>query len=223
MKTFAGSATMQFKQVAAGTSPDKARTEAIELSRLVHLGVTATGKVNVSFPGVGPVTLFRGVTVPHGVTVDDTITISKPARGGHATDTGAPQNGSAILLLNAKSCAYRLAIEFHGRIALSGHSPRVPLAVSGFALTPARAIPKSLPLTLSGSAALAAYHDGCTFHDALNGNPAAVGGCYGFAGGFAVDFELLFRCHSTSDTGHCASASKPVGVATITWSLTESP
>jgi hypothetical protein len=222
MKTFAGTATLRFKQAATGTIPGTQHTETIQLSRLVHLGVTSTHKINVSFPGVGPVTLFRGVTNPRGVTIDDTVTISKPFRVGHAKEAGAPENGSAILVLNPQSCGYRLALEFHGRISLSGHSPKVPRAVSGFALTPERGIPKSLPLTLSGSAPLDAYHDGCTFHDALNGSPAAAGGCYGFAGGFAVDFEMLFRCHSISDTGYCASGDKPVGVATISWSLTES-
>jgi hypothetical protein len=223
MNTFAGTATLRFKQAAAGTFPGTQRTETIQLSRLAHLDVSATHKVNVSFPGVGPVTLFRGAAAPRGVAVDDTVTISKPHRVGNAQEASAPGNGSAILLLNPASCGYRLAVEFHGRITLGGQSLKVPLAVSGFALTPERGIPKSLPLTLSGTAALDAYYDGCTFHDALKGSPAAAGGCYGFAGGYAVGFEMLFRCHSISDTGHCVSEDKPVGVATISWSLTESP
>jgi hypothetical protein len=224
MKTFAGSATLRFKQAATGISMSGTQhTETIQLSRLAPLGVSLIHKVNVSFPGVGPVTLFRGATTPRGLTVDDTVTTSKPHRVGTAKETGAPQNGNAILLLNPTSCAYRLAVEFHGRITLSGHSPQVPLVVSGFALTATRGIPKSLPLTLSGSAALEAYHDGCTLGDALkNANAATLGGCYGFAGGFAVDFEMLFRCHATSDTGHCASQDKPAGAATVSWNLTES-
>lgn len=222
LRTLAGSASVSYNRTATGTVPASGPTarETIRLSRSASLGLNFRSNQSRVIPGVGPVTVLAGTANPRSISVGDHFaTTNAPIVDGKASASGsAPNKGIALLLLLPGTCRYRLVVSFSRIVMYSGTAPKAGGIVSGSAITPWRAIPGRLPMTLSGSANVEAYSGGCTVGKLLNLDPVTVFGCYEYGGGWAADFTGLARCHSVVTTS-CAPADKPIGHAEVVWHL----
>ncbi len=209
VKSFLGHAVMTFSNKATGveTGGLKGGTDTITLSRrATNLSVKLTAKKVLRGTIGAGIVVFTGTTNGGSIAIHDTQIVTdgggKIAKKRELVAEHAhPRFVSASLFFDTVRCKYQLLVSFAARKG----------SVSGAAYGEQEPVPTDL--LLDGGAGPNAYHT-CPFNPLLTGKA-----CYGFAGGYAVDFAELLQC-KRYPPGNChESKSQPLGEASFNWVL----
>jgi hypothetical protein len=208
VKSFHGHAHMQMAVGASGEDPGLGGTETVFLERDANLQLN----LNEKLMGRHGAAIFGGKITGGSGSVGDAIENSGSGYEGNASFGGSlsshhPNFGSAEVILTRRGCKYQVLLDASMRTTYSGDEALKPGLLASISATSDR---ESIPhtLQLSDHNSLAVYL-GC---------PASLSACFEFGGTWTTDFATLKLCHSVT-AEHCTSDKKPVGSATIGWSL----
>jgi hypothetical protein len=204
---------MSFSKSASGDDAQHGGVKSIALNRSAYaLVVNLTPKV-VSKYEHGRYVFFAAKATGGEISVKDTN--AGTTQKGELSYDGALSTrfpNSATLIFDLVACKYVFEVGYAVKAKFTGDDALRPYTtVSGSAVGLRYGIPADLQLHNAD------YPDagGAACQDPIQTGDA----CFSFTGGWSHDFTTLFKCHSLTAQGGCATDDKPAGNAIFTWSL----